>query len=174
MTENPALGFDSVSEFLAHAHALEQELAQRYEEMADSVEVHNNFEVATLFRQLTKYGETHAGKLIRHAQGVDLPKIPPWEYQWLCIEGLENCMEDIHYLMSTYQALELALRIEQASCRFYVKAMQDSPNFSVKKLASSMITIKDEHLTLLQNWLTREAQIHKLTSEDLDPPNMPE
>jgi rubrerythrin len=174
MSEKPSIGFDSIAEFLVHAHALEQELAQRYEEMADSLEVHNNPEVASLFRQLAKYNETHAGKLILQAEACDMPKVPPWEYQWLCIDVPEDCMEATNYLMTTQQALQLALRMEEGSRSFYHLAIQGSPFQPVKKLAQKIMILKEQHLVLLNGWLGSEAESHALPPEDLDPPNMPE
>ncbi|MEN8167055.1 MAG: ferritin family protein [Pseudomonadota bacterium] len=174
MSEKPSIGFDTVAEFLAHAHALEQELAQRYGEMADSLEVHNNPEVAGLFRQLAKYSETHAGKLIPQAEAFDMPKVPPWEYQWLCIDEPEDCREATNYLMTTRQALQLALRMEEGSRSFYALTIQGSPCQPVKELAEKMVALKERHLVLLNGWLGSEAERHELPPEDLDPPNMPE
>ena len=40
----------SSAEFMAHAYAMEAEAAERYAEFADSMETHNNLEVASMFR----------------------------------------------------------------------------------------------------------------------------
>ena len=50
----------TVALFLAHAIALEVEAAERYEELADVMEVHNNPEVAALFRQMSEFSRRHA------------------------------------------------------------------------------------------------------------------
>ena len=174
MTENASISFDSEREFLAHAHALEQELAQHYEVMANCMEVHNNAAVSSLFLQLSRYGETLAGKLILNANVSEMPKVPPWKYQWLDIVGTEDCMDAASYLMTTYQALGLALRMEQGSSRFYELTILGSPTKSVKELAVKMLDVKQEHLALLHDWLSRVTEEHDLPPVDLDPPNMPE
>lgn len=172
MTEN--ISFDTIAEFLAHAHALEQELAQHYKEMADCMAVHNNDEVASLFRQLSEYGETHAGTLIMQAESHDMPKVPPWKYQWLNIDGAESCMEETHYLMTAQQGLKLAIRMEEMSRRFYTLTVQGSVFQPVQELAEKMADLKQQHLTLLNDWFISKAGSHEAPLEDLDPPNMPE
>ncbi len=158
-----------------HAQALEQELAERYAEMADSMEVHNNTAAAQLFRELADYGESRAGELIRQAQGMELPQVPPWEYQWLVsIDGTENGMQQLHYLMTTCEALRLALQIEQGTCDFYLRATEDASDSSVMSLAAEMLASKRKHLGLLQEWLRQELANHVPEPEDLDPPHMPE
>jgi hypothetical protein len=174
MNQPDAIRFSSEAEFLVHAQALEQELAERYAEIADSMEVHNNTAVAQLFRELADYGETRAGKLIRYSQGMDLPQVPPWEYQWLSIDGAENGMQRLHYLMTSCQALKLALRIEQGACTFYLRTAEDAPDTRVKSLAVEMLASKQKHLGLLREWLRREEETHVMAPEDLDPPHMPE
>ena len=174
MTENASISFDSEREFLAHAHALEEELTQRYGEMANCMEVHNNVAVSSLFLQLSRYGEALAGKLILNASISEMPKVPPWKYQWLDIVSTEDCMDAASYLMSTYQALELALQMEQASSRFYELAILGSPPKSVKDLAVKMLAVKQAHTALLHDWLSRATEEHDAPRDDLDPPNMPE
>ena len=44
----------SIEELLAHAHRMEAEASERYAELADQMEVHNNDEVATLCRKGTE------------------------------------------------------------------------------------------------------------------------
>lgn len=174
MTEKESISFDSVEEFTAHAHALEQEIAQRYEETAHCMETHNNVAVAELLHKLSQYGEIHTEKLIQNDEAIDLPQVPPWEYQWLSIAGTEHCMEETHYLMTTRQALEMAIGIEQGSRRFYELTVQGTSAALVKQLAAEMVEIKQAHLKLLNDWLSREPERDVLSFDDLDPPNMPE
>ena len=174
MTEEITISFDSVAEFLAHAHALEQELAQHYQEMSDCMEVHNNSEVASLFQRLSEYAESHVGKLIMQFESHAMPKVPPWKYQWLDMEGAENCMEVTHYLMTTQHGLKLAIRMEEMSQRFYILARKGSASLEVQALAEKLAELKQQHLTLLNDWLIAEAESNESQPEDLDPPNMPE
>ena len=80
---------ESLPEFLLHAIVLERESVERYEELADSMETHNNPETGGLFRKLARYGELHAREIESHAQGLKLPDIAPWEFKWTTPESPE-------------------------------------------------------------------------------------
>ena len=83
-------------------------------------------------------------------------------------------MDEASYLMTTYQALQLALRMEQGSLRFYELTILGSPPEPVKALAVKMLGVKQEHLTLLKDWQSRVTEEQSSPSDDFDPPNMPE
>ncbi|MEN8177379.1 MAG: ferritin family protein [Pseudomonadota bacterium] len=174
MSQDKSISFTSEAEFLVNAQALEQELAERYQEMADSMQVHNNLEVAGLFRKLGNYSETHAGELIHSANGLDLPQVPPWEYQWLTLDGPENCMQHTNYLMTPSQALQLAMRIERCAYDFYSQTAEETSDSNIRKLAVDMLTSKQKHLEQVSEWLLKASEQQPKTPEDLDPPHMPE
>ncbi len=48
-------GPQTLDEFMAQALAMEQDAAERYTEFADTLEQHNNHEVATLFRTMAEH-----------------------------------------------------------------------------------------------------------------------
>ena len=109
MSKLLSASIDSLAEFLAHAIELEVESAESYRELADNMQVHNNPEVADLFRRLAGYGDAHAAEVQELAAGLELPYISPWNFKWSCPEAPEApCMQDAHYLMNKCQALELA------------------------------------------------------------------
>jgi rubrerythrin len=164
----------SVAELLAHAQVLERESAERYQELADSMEVHNNSAVAALFQQLARHGEARARNVAGRAAGVELPQVPPWEYRWLHVEGPGVPMEDVHYLMTVYQALELALHNERRSREFYLRCTGEGGHPEVGKMAGELAAEKEREVALLRDRLAREAPVHAPPPEDLDPPNMPE
>lgn len=164
----------SLLEFLAHAQALEAESGERYRELSETLEIHNNLEAAALFQKLAHYGESRVEEVVRHTGGMELPELPPWECQWLCAEGPHSCMEDAHYLMTTYQALNLVLRNESGSCDFYRRFALDAVDPGVKKIAFEMVREKEKHVEWLCNCIECEAETHRPPQEDLDPPNAPE
>ena len=49
--------------FFAYSIALEEEAAERHDELADMLEVHNNDEVAAIFRKLAHYSRLHAAEV---------------------------------------------------------------------------------------------------------------
>jgi hypothetical protein len=176
MSRKDGFNFSSVVEFVAHAQALEQELAERYAEMADCMEVHNNLVVARLFRELAEYGESRAGLLRNEMQGRVVPLVPPWEYRWLDIEtpGSADCMQRLHYLMTPYHALELALQIERGAYLFYLHTVEAHSDRQVRELAAKSLTDIRHHLNLLQEWMHQEETSLERVQDDLDPPHMPE
>lgn len=175
MTEMTTQPITSLAEFLAHALELEVESAERYRELADSMEVHNNPDVAELFRKLAGYGDIHAQEVKDRAAGVPLPTIPPWDFKWSCPEGPESpCMEDAHYMMTKCQALELALHNEVRGRDFYAQVAAASPDGEVSRAAAEMAAEEDTHVQMLRQWFRREACDVQEVPEDLDPPNIPE
>ena len=102
----------TLEEFMAQALTMEREAAQRYEEIADAMEVHNNREVAQLFRTMAGYEAKHAEAIMAEMNWVDAPGVPPGA--WPAMESPEMIPSDaVHYLMHPWHALELALAAEQ-------------------------------------------------------------
>jgi len=164
----------SVGEFLAHALELETEAAERYRVLADSMEVHNNRQVAELFQSMAMFSDQHAAEVRERARGIEIPVIAPWDFKWSCPESPEApCMEDVNYLMTPRQVLDLALHNETRGRDFYAGVAAQSPDEAVRRIAQEMADEESEHVRLLEQWLTRVGG-DEAPLEDLDPPNMPE
>ena len=176
MNPNTQASIVTVSEFLAHALELELESAERYRQLAQSMAVHHNQEIAELFEHLALLSDAHAREVEERTAGLALPEIPPWEFKWNCPGSPESdCMEqDVSYLMTTVQALTLALHNEIRGRDFYAHVTVDSPNPEVRHLAGEMTEEESEHVDLLKDWLAKESHTDEAVPEDLDPPNMPE
>lgn len=71
----------STEELMAHAYAIEAEAAERYDELATQMEVHNNLEVAALFRKLAEYEGAHAREIEERSAHLSLPVLAPWEFK---------------------------------------------------------------------------------------------
>ena len=100
--------------------ALEEEAADRHDELADMLDVHNNPEVAATFRKLAHYSRLHAQEIRDHSRGANLPVIAPWDFGWEDMEGPETGdISDVNYLMSTSHALKIAMGNEQRAHDFY-------------------------------------------------------
>jgi len=61
---HPAAGIGSIDELMAYAYALELEASERYADFADAMEIHNNREVAELFRKLARIESRHADQVL--------------------------------------------------------------------------------------------------------------
>ncbi len=167
---------ESVAEFLVHALELEQESAERYRLLAATMAVHHNPEVAQLFRRLADMSDAHASEVIARAEGMLLPEIAPWDFKWTCPGSPESpCGEDeVSYLMTPLQALDLALLNEVRGHDFYAQVAVTSPAPRVRALAAEMAAEESDHVQLLRDWLARERDGANAPLEDLDPPNIPE
>lgn len=165
----------SLTRFLAHAHALEHESMERYEELADAMAVHNNHEVAEFFTQMAEFSSKHAAEVRELAKDYTLPAIPPWEYQWQ--DGVVPEVGDYagtHYLMSRRQALEFALFNESRGRDFYADVAERSPSEEVRKLAAEFRDEEAEHVQILKKWIARTPESAGNPEEDWDPANTPE
>jgi rubrerythrin len=164
----------SIGEFLVHALELEHESVERYEELAQSMEAHNNLKVAELFRRMAAMSEAHAQEVQRRAAGIQLPQIPPWDFKWHCPGSPEmDCGQSrIGYMMTAIEALEVAQLNEARSRDFYAWVAKDCPDPLVRKLATEMAAEEEEHVQLIDNWLGKAAEHLHPQPEDLDPPNI--
>lgn len=165
----------SVPEFLAHALELEVESGERYRLLADSMEIHNNTEVADLFTKMAHYSDLHAQEVAQRAAAFNLPTIAPWSFKWSCPDTPEApCMEEANYLMTTTQALRLALHNEVRGRDFYARVSATTPDPEVSRLAREMADEEQEHVVLLEIWVAQVAPQYEEPMEDLDPPNITE
>lgn len=142
--------------FLVYSITLEEEAAERHDELADVMGVHNNPEVAATFRKLAEYSRLHAQEIRNHAKGRDLPVIAPWDFGWEDMEGPESSdMERVNYLMNTAQALHLAMDNEQRAFDFYDQIGRESQVSEVAAMAAEFAIEEKEHLDLLQAWMDK-------------------
>jgi len=164
-----------LSTFLAYSVALEQEAAERHDELADMMDVHHNPEVTETFRKLAHYSRAHASEIRQHSAGHDLPVIAPWEFEWDGMEGPETAdIADVNYLMSITHALKIALGNERRAHDFYHEISEHSPDAGVRALAAEFAVEELEHLELLEEWQARIADSADEFAFDPDPAHMPE
>lgn len=175
MTEQQNQIIETIPEFLTHALELEEESVAHYHELADSMEVHNNRQVAELFRTLARYSEEHAAEVRQRAEGMELHKIAPWDFKWACPGAPESgCMEEADYLMTPCEALRTAWYNEVRGRDFYAHVAATTSDEKVRDLAEEMAQEEDGHVLMLCDWLARIKDDCASVEDDLDPPNIPE
>jgi len=158
-----------VAIFLAHALAMEQEAADRYDELADSMDVHNNQDVAELFRQMATFSRLHGASVAQRAAPYDLPKLKSWQYRWNTPEPPEvGEPEGSHYMMTPYHALIFALGNERRGHQFYASEASGSDDASVRSLAAEMADEEAEHVRELEAWIARTPKPAADWAEDPD------
>ncbi len=165
----------STEELLAYSLAMESEAVERFEDLAEAMETHHNYEVADLFRKLAKIEGLHIDNVRRASLGRELPALLAWEYEWEGGESPEGgAMEEAHYLMQPWHALELAMHGEQRAAAFFRHVAATTVDDAVRQMALELLAEEEEHVALLQEWQARFPKPAKGWDVDLDPPAMPE
>lgn len=165
---------DSLAAFYAHALAIEREAAERYAELADAMDEHHNDTVAALFRKLGTLEAEHAASLEKQADSVGAPRLAPWEFDWQGPESPEAAPHDeMHYRMTPYQGLEVALANEQRAVAFFEEVARHAADPRVRALAAEFAAEEQEHVGYVMEALSRELQPDADWALDLDPPNPP-
>jgi rubrerythrin len=161
----------SSEELLAYSLALETEAVERFNDLADQMEVHHNFEVADLFRKLAVIEGIHIDNVNKASAGKELPAISAWEFEWQDGQSPEGgAMEDAHYLMEAWHAIELAMQGEKRAVAFFRHVADTATDEGVVKLALELVEEEEEHVELLQQWQERFPKPEGDWDEDLDPP----
>jgi rubrerythrin len=164
---------EDLGTFLVHAVVLEDEAATRYDELADTMEVHHNDEVAALFRQMAEYSRLHLKEATEHAMqhAGGLPDLKPWEFEWPGAESPESGqLESSHYLMTPHHALQLALAAELKARDFYAGVASHASSAQIRRLAAEFAAEEAGHAAALEKWLGRYPKPPRAWDEDLDPP----
>lgn len=159
----------SLDAFVAAAIAMEQEAAQRYEELADAMETHNNADVAQLFRRLAGIEARHADELLAQRGWTSVPLVPRIAFEGF--EGPETAGADaVHYLMTPWHALELALANEERAVRFFDALAAKAGDSAVRDAALAMKAEEEEHVALVREWMQKVERPPVDWAVDPDPP----
>lgn len=160
----------NTSEFMAQAYAMEAEAAERYAEFADSMETHNNREVAELFRKLSRIEQRHADQIVEQMGWKQVPASSA-NVRWEGAEGPETAdPTTLHYLMQPYHALQIALINEKRARDFFARLAKLTPDAGVRKGALEMKEEEAEHVSLIEDWLKRTPKPDSDWERDPDPP----
>ncbi|MDH3545869.1 MAG: ferritin family protein [Gammaproteobacteria bacterium] len=161
----------SLEELLAHALAIESEAVQSYEDLAAQMRQCDNTEVADLFDRMAKLEAEHAAKLKEEAKDVEVPELAPWEFRWLGLEAPENIdLAGVHYLMTPYHALKLALTNETAAMAFFEAAAAGCVDERARALAIEFADDERQHVKWMQDWLAKYPPPDEDWDYDPDPP----
>jgi rubrerythrin len=171
--QDPVKIIASEEELLAYSLAMETEAVERFNDLADQMDTHHNYEVADLFRKLAKIEGLHIDNVKRASAGKQLPELLAWEYEWEDGESPEGgSMEEAHYLMQPWHAIELALHGEMRAAAFFRHVVATARDEAVRRLALELAAEEDEHVELLRQWQARFPKPERGWDVDLDPPAM--
>jgi rubrerythrin len=161
----------TLQEFMAIALQMENEAVARYTEFADTMETHNNPDVAAMFRTMAGYEAKHATQIMAQMGWTQDPPTPPGGFGWPGLEAPETPPSDeVHYLMQPWHALQLALAAEQRAEAFFASLAAAATSDAVRSAALELQAEEREHVELVQAWLKKVSEPEGDWAIDPDPP----
>lgn len=161
----------TLAELMGQALTMEREAVARYNELADMMETHNNLEVAELFRTMAGYEQLHVDQILADMGWADNVVVPRQVGVWGTPESPEAVpIEEMHYLMHPWHALQMALSAEQRAEAYFAEMAGTAPNEAVRAAAEEMRKEEAEHVALMREWLAKVPQPTSDWSIDPDPP----
>jgi rubrerythrin len=165
---NPPL---TLEQFMAQALAMEREAVDRYTEFADAMETHNNQEVATLFRTMAGYEAKHAEQIMAEMGWSEPPPAVPHSLYPPGQDAPEAMpIDEVHYLMQPWHALQLALAAEKRAQAFFAVLARIANTEPVRRAALELQAEEAEHVALVQAWLAKVPAPDHDWANDPDPP----
>jgi len=167
---SPPPKLNSVAEFFAQALAIEVEATERYNLLADQMEVHNNKEIAAIFRKMASIEAEHRDEIARRA-GDSLVAGRPANFSWTGPDGPEATdFEGVHYLMTPRRALTLARFNEERAVKYFEAIAAAAVDPQIAAFAKEMATDERNHVIWVDQWLDKLAPDEAGWDEDPDPP----
>ena len=161
----------SVADLLALAHQIETDAVQRYTELAEQMETHNNQELVTVFRDLARAEGIHAEEIRKMAGDIDLAAQAQRLGRWKKGGSPEEAdLGAAHYLMTPWHALQLALTGEKRALAFFTSVADSAKDAKIKDMAAEFVEEEAEHVNLVYRLLRKYPQPADTWSEDDDPP----
>ena len=153
LKSEPAGTLRSLDEMFALAHAMEQEAASRYEELAGDMRRQGKNDLAGVFTQLAAAEREHVDSVTRWSQSRQGKAPDPALVRWEAPETFdpETATElKTSRLMTPYRALAMAVRNEERVFAFwsYLAAYSEDPE--VKKAAEAMAREELGHVSILR------------------------
>jgi rubrerythrin len=161
----------SLAELFAVAYQIEADAVERYDLLADQMETHNNPELVTVFRDLSRAEGIHRDEILRLAGDIDVIAHARRMAGWARGESPEAAdLGAAHYLMSPWHALQLALASEQRALAFFSSVAETARDSQVKKMAEEFVEEEAEHVNLVHRLLRNYPAPSDSWAQDPDPP----
>jgi len=161
----------TLNEFMALALQMENEAVARYTEFADTMETHNNQDVAAMFRTMAGYEAKHAARIMEQMGWTEPPRLARNALVWPGFDSPEAApIDEVHYLMQPWHALQLALAAEQRAVDFFAELARSTDSAAVREAALEMQADEVEHVALVKAWMAKVPQPDDDWSHDPDPP----
>ena len=162
----------TLADVMAQALAMEREAVQRYNALADAMEVHNNREVEALFRKMAQIEAKHAAQIMAEMGWNDSSDMPVFERSPFALDGPESVPDRRGALpdAALARAAAGAGSAEQRAEAFFGELAQAAPSEAVRDAALQLRDEEREHVALMRAWIEKTPQPGSDWAEDPDPP----
>lgn len=161
----------SLADLFAVAYQIEADAVERYDLLADQMATHNNPELVTVFRDLSRAEAIHRDEIRRQAGDIDVIAHARRMAKWERGESPEAAsLDDAHYLMTPWHALQLALAAEQRALAFFKSVVETAKDSAIKKLADEFVEEEAEHVNLVHRLIRKYPRPASDWSSDPDSP----
>lgn len=153
LKSEPAGTLRSLDEMFALAHAMEQEAANRYAELAEEMRRQGKDDLASVFTRLAAAEREHVDGVARWSQSRQGKAPDPALVRW---EGPEAVDKDVaaeirtSSLMTPYRALAMAVRNEERAFAFWSYLAAYSQDSEIKQAAETMAKEELGHVSILR------------------------
>ena len=157
--------------FMVQALQMELDAAQRYNEFADMMEVHNNPEVVEWFRKMAVIEGKHAAHIMAQMGWSTVPALPANAPRLAGFEAVEGAaVDELHYLMQPWHVLQLALAGEERAERFFAQMARETKIETIRMAATTLQQEERDHVELVKAWMQKVPQPDNNWDQDPDPP----
>lgn len=161
----------NLEELFAIAYRIEADAVDRYVALAEQMEVHNNSELTNMFRELARVEGLHAAEIREQAGDIDVVELAKLPLRWPGSEGPEEVdFHDLHYMMTPWHALQLALKAESRALDFYRSIVASTSDARIKAMAEEFAEEEVEHVNICHRLLRKYPEPAEGWHEDPDDP----
>lgn len=147
---------ETLADLFGVAYRIESDAVERYTLLAEQMEVHNNAELAAVFKDLARAEGLHAEEIRRMAGDIDAAAHAGRVGGWTRGESPEEAdLGEAHYLMTPWHALQLALAGEKKALAFFEHLVATARDPKIKEMAAEFVEEEAEHVNLCHRLLRR-------------------
>jgi rubrerythrin len=160
----------SLADLFAVAYQIEADAVERYELLATQMETHNNPELVAVFRDLARAEGIHRDEIRRLAGDIDVVSHARKVARWTKGESPEEVdIGRVHYMMTPWHALDLALAAEKQALAFFSSVAGTATDPRIKQMAEEFAEEETEHVNLVYRLMQKYLLPAHSWSDDLDP-----
>ena len=155
----------SLMDALDLAILVEEEAAERYQELAEQMQLHHTPEAAKFFRFMIVNETKHGDELMARRQQLfgEAPRNVDPSMLW---EVEAPAYDEVRVFMTAREALGVALGAEQKAHRFFAEALGHVDDEDVKKLFEELKEEEIYHQELVNKELDKLPEDPKVKTED--------